>query len=103
MSFEALKATCADGQRLIDKLIKEGKIHAEALNPLLQVTFSQSLKIIHVQRYKNPWTIGHFLLPRGLISSFFSYLKYLLSNPAKACPCLASSLHISCTVSWIAS
>ena len=29
--------------------------------------------------------------------------KYLLSRPANAFPCLASSLAISCTVSWIAS
>lgn len=73
------------------------------VNPLLQVTCSQSLKSIHVQKYKTPLTIGRFLLSRGLICSYFSYLKYLLSNPANAFPCLASSLHISCTVSWIAS
>ena len=29
--------------------------------------------------------------------------KYLFNNPSNPLPCLASSLHISCTVSWIAS
>ena len=39
-----------------------------------------------------------------LINQVFSYaLKYLFNKPSKAFPCLASSLAISCTVSWIAS
>ena len=37
------------------------------------------------------------------IAWLVAYAKYLFNNPSKALPCLASSLAISCTVSWIAS
>ena len=43
----------------------------------------------------------------GRFSNHFAWLvayaKYLLRRPSNALPCLASSLAISCTVSWIAS
>ena len=50
---------------------------------------------------------GNHLCGSLLQKAYFMRLsyspKYLLSRPANAFPCLASSRAISCTVSWIAS
>jgi hypothetical protein len=46
---------------------------------------------------KKTWGISHVKL------IFYFLLKYLFASASNALPCLASSLAISCTVSWIAS
>ena len=45
----------------------------------------------------------HSLFNKFILLKIFYLPKYLASRPANAFPCLASSLAISCTVSWIAS